>query len=204
MATLDSTIALIDLADLKEFLKISGTGEDSLLNALINECSQAVVDFLGRPIISATYTEFYDGPSGGELMLDKYPIISVTTLNDDTDRAFGSADDIDISADVLIDKEGGTLRLWNNESAFTQGQANVKVVYSAGYALADVPASIQLAVKRWCAAHYMKHIDRRHDIASETVGDSTTTFIVEKMPQDVAALLRPFKKRGYATEFISA
>lgn len=201
MATLDTAIALVSLDEAKEFCKITASTDDALLNGLINKVSALANQYTGRHLLQKTHTLYFNGTGTPEIIVPEFPIISVTSLNDDLDRSFGSSTAIDVSADVLVDKEGGILTLWNTERAFQVGRGNVKLVMSAGYALASVPYNLALAVDRGVQSFYDKATKRRGDVVSETVGDRTTTFVVSDLPVDVKALLNPYKQRVGCTEY---
>ncbi len=192
MPTLDTAIALVALQDVKDFLTISGSTEDSKLTYLINEVSRWIASFCGRNFVSTTYTEYYDGTGTDELMLKNYPIISVTSLHDDPARVFGSNVAKSVAADVLVYKNTGTLKLWNKEGAFQVGVANVKVVYVAGYA--PIPAEIQMACKRLIAVLYLRQTNRNFDIQSQTVQQQTTSYLISDMPPNVKAILNGYRK----------
>lgn len=194
MATVDSTLALVTLADVKEYLTIASgtTSEDSILGFLINEVSRLINSYTGRYLLQKTWTEYHDGNGSQGLILAQYPIVSVTSVVDDINRAFtGSA--ISTSLYYLM-KDSGIIMPMPTFYGFVHGQANVKVVYIAGYALASVPQNLQLAVKRWVAAQYFRYVNKRHEIQSETVGDKTTTFLNQDIPKDVALLLNEFRR----------
>lgn len=199
--TVDTNVALVSLADLKEYVKVSGLTQDSILSAILNAVSQAINTYLGRVIISATKTEYYDGDGTDELMLARFPITSVTSLHDDPLRVFGDDTAIDVSADVMIEGDIGALRLWNNEGAFLRGRGNVKVVYVSGYTLANVPADLRLACLRWCATVNQRYTHKRHDIQTQTTRDLTTTFLNRDMPEDVRQLLDPHKAPATSSRY---
>ena len=206
MATVDATFALVTLADLKVFLKITGGAADSKLSFLINEISKAVNTFVGHFLLSKTYTEYYNGDGSRELMVKNFPIISITSLhNADSLRTFDGSTVIDVSADVLINKPSAILELWNDEAAFLRGRANIKLVYTAGYAVANIPNDIQLAVKKWAAQQYLRLDKRRHDIQSESIAQRTVTYLDRPMPDEVKFLLQPYRRYGgYAEQFAFA
>lgn len=202
---IDTALALVSLADVKTYLGISGSSEDGLIGDLINAASAAANAFTGRFLLSKTYTEFYNGNGEAELILKNLPIISVTSLyNANNERVFDATTEIDVSEDVLLLKEEGVLRLWNNESAFIAGVANVKVVYVAGYALASVPQDIQYAIKLWVGKAYQKFDKKVHLLQSQSVGDQTFTFDKREMSAEVEGLLAPYKSFLSAPDFSHA
>lgn len=204
MGSVDTAVALVTLADTKEYLKISSTSEDSILGFFVNEISKICNSYTGRHLLQKSYTEYYNGNGTPFLILNHYPIISVTSLHDDVNRVFDGSSAIDIGVDVLVKKDIGELELWNSESVFEKDRANVKVVYSAGFVSSAVPYDLQLAVKRWIAIQYYKFTNKRHEVRSETVGDTTTTFIDQQIPDDVKNMLQQHKRVGDAADFAFA
>lgn len=73
---------LTTLANVKEFLDISGSGDDALLENLIDRATGEIQAYLGRPITSTTATtERVTVPPGSHIcQVRHYPIISITTI----------------------------------------------------------------------------------------------------------------------------
>lgn len=190
---LDTLLALVSSADVATYLKISGSGENTILAFLINEVSQMCNAYAGRYLLSKQHIEYYDGDGEGVLLLRNYPIISVDSLyNADATRTFDSTSLISVSANVIVRAQEGSIELWNNESIFLSGRANVKVTYTAGWTLATVPYDLQLAVKKWVAQQYKQYQNQRHDVQAETIGDATKTYLTKEMPIDVERILKQY------------
>jgi uncharacterized phiE125 gp8 family phage protein len=197
--------ALISLADFKTFSNISGSDHDTILEMLINQASAWIRRHIGRNLIQTTYTEYYNGHGERDLKLRNRPIVSVSNLYDDSARAFGSSSEIAVATNVLISKEAGIITLWNTAGVFSRGRANIKVIYSAGYALASIPADVQMAVCRTVDKHYRAgYTNRALDVSSETEGERTTTHAGPDLSKDVKALLLPFRKVDWAPQFSHA
>lgn len=195
--SIDTNIALTSLSDAKAFLGITGSSEDTIVGDLVNMASDVVNKYCNRKFLAADYTEYYNGDGTFELILKNYPVNSVDSLYDDVLRAFDSTSEIDVSADVLVDGSTGILRLWNNESAFEPGQANVKVTYNAGYALASMPYSVKQAVHLIMQDWYKNAYQfKRTGIASETnASGESKTFQDNALPEKVTKMLDPYIKR---------
>ena len=122
------------------------------------------------------------------------PIISVTSLHiADGQRTFNSNFEVDVSADVIIRKGPGALELWNNESIFISGVANIKVVYSGGYSSSGVPYDLQFAVKKWSGKIYQDFSKLRHAVTSETIGENTITYETSEIPDEVKGILNKYE-----------
>lgn len=191
---LDTVNALVSPDDVKAFLKIASESEDPIIETFINKASIWANDFTQRLLLSRTLTEYYDGEGETELLLRQYPVTALTNLYDDPLRAFGAGTAIDIANNVVLDGEKGIVRLWNQAVAFNDGIFNVKVVYTAGYALASVPESIKEAVLLYIGNLYRRQYqDQRFGVSSETIGDRTTNYANDEFPAKAKALLNPYR-----------
>ena len=189
--------ALISLADVKTYLTRAGVAfgsdNDTILEMLINSVSTWVRSFVGRNLIQTTHTEYYNGGGGTDLILKNRPIISVTTVHVDALRAWGTSSLI-ASGDIMINKPSGILTCWNNTGWWERGEANIKVVYSAGYAIADIPSDIQLAICRTVDKHWRDgYSQRRLDVSSESIGDKTSSYAGPQFSKDVEAILTRYR-----------
>ncbi|MBX4215809.1 phage gp6-like head-tail connector protein [Candidatus Parcubacteria bacterium] len=200
---LDAGVALITLNELKEYLKVSTgtTGEEQILQALLNSACTWVTNYLGRNLLKQTYVEYYDGDGSVQLVLRNTPVVSITSIYVDYLRAW-AADKLVNSTDYFIRKESGIVEAFYLFGNWLPGRANIKVTYVAGYlpdidkteAQGGMPHSVRLAIKRICDHHYRTgYTNRKLDVSSETRGDLTTTFKDGDMQKDVLAMLQPYR-----------
>jgi uncharacterized phiE125 gp8 family phage protein len=191
---IDAAIALITLADAKAFLKVTASTDDTIIADLVNEVSSWVANFIGRPLILATYIEYYDGQGTPELILRRFPVVSITNLNRDDARLWASATDIDVTNNALVDLASGIIRLWHNETAFYRGHGNIRVTYTAGWTLAQVPYAIQLAVRKLVSFMYHEsYVNQRVGVASESQDARVITYLNEPILKDVEHMLKPYQ-----------
>lgn len=144
-------MALTSLANVKEFLRITDTNDDTFLTNLISRVEKEVKEYCQRDFEAADYMEYYDGDGTDTLLVDNYPINSVSELYDDPDREFGTDTLID-SSDYIIYSEEGKIVL--DGSTFSKGNKNIKIVYNAGYT--TIPADLEQAVIKLVAAEYLE------------------------------------------------
>ena len=126
--------ALCSLYDVKAFLNIpqSTTEKDTLLEFCVNGASGHIRRYCKHSLRRKTFTEDYDGVEGQtELVLRQFPVVSVTSLYDDTDRAYTSDTLID-PEDYGINYDAGMIVL--DGETFCTGVRNSRAVYVAGYA----------------------------------------------------------------------
>lgn len=173
MATLASNV-WITLADTKEYLGISSgdTDNDDRIINLINRATQVVETYLGRTVLQATYTnEVYDGTGSYDLLLNNYPVSSVTSLaKRDTPYTDSWNDTVD-SNDFYVDSVNGTI---TKVTAFSEPPAQYRVTYVAGYALADVPNDLSLAVLD--IVSYLWNAKGSQGKSSERLGEYSVTW----------------------------
>lgn len=186
--SLDTANALVTVDEAKTYLKISAVTEDSVIENLVNRASTWANDYTGRLLKSRVNTEYYDGDGTGTLQLKQYPVTTLTSLYDDPARAFGAGTAINVTNDVILNGDTGTITLFNAAVAFNVGTMNVKAVYTAGYV--TVPESLKEAVLLYIGSAYRReYVDQRFGITSETVGDRTTTYATADVPPKARILL---------------
>ena len=188
--------AWISLADARTYLKIpsSDTDDDSLLETLINYSYKALEKYIGHQIISATYTEFYDGDGTRLLVARKWPIISVTSVHVDIERDFESVDLVD-SGNYVTDTDNGIIEIFQEEATgptvFERGIKNVKVIYVAGFAA--IPNDVKLAGLRHVA--YLYRQENTEGTTSQSLGGKSESYDQKPIPDNIQFLLRPYKDR---------
>jgi len=143
-------MALTSLTKVKEFLRITDNNDDTLLTNLISRVEKEVKEYCQRDFEATDYTEYYDGDGTDTLLVDNYPINSVSELYDDPDRDFGADTLIDPSDYVIYSEEGKVVL---DGSVFSKGKKNIKIVYNAGYT--TIPADLEQAVIKLVAAEYL-------------------------------------------------
>jgi len=206
---LDTTNALTDLATAKPYLRIAAddTTYDTVLEILIDGLSHEFNKYTRRDLVARDRTDYYDGPNGGGdlLLLHNYPINSITTLNVDTGRDFDSGDDID-SADYAYSKDAGWIEL---SGGFPDGVLkSIKVVFNAGWSLADMPKDILRAfydeLKRYWTRWFHNDEGKRsvnREAVNEDFEDPNSVLLTARgtffdLSTQAMAVLERYKRRG--------
>jgi len=152
-----STVAgaggLTTLANVRTSLGLSATqtGDDTLITNLISRISDMIEKKCGRVFSIATYTEYHDGDNTDSVQLDQYPINSVTSIHDDTDRSYG-VDSLISSDDYVYYSEEGKIQL--DGLTFSKGLKNIKVIYNAGFDV--IPYDLEQACIKYIMAEYLE------------------------------------------------
>jgi len=194
--------ALVSLIELKDYLRIAQESHslDTRLENVVAEASAAIERRTRRKIAyrGTVYTEFHTvrEPSRFHILTLNWPIITVTSLSEDTARVYGATTALVEGTDFAVDKTNGriTRASAGSETFFTSGFEVLKLVYSAGYAPGLEQASIPPEWKNAClrtAARIWREEDRKtQGIASysDQLGN-VTRYRDAMIPDDVAAFL---------------
>lgn len=191
---------LTQLATVKEYLGITDTASDTLINNLIDRASEFMETFCGRKFGEASYTEYHDGDGiASKLFLRQWPIISsLTSLHDDTNRTYGSASLVNTD-DYVATNETGIIAL--DGLRFHVGVANVKAVYSAGYKLpggtgsgSPLPLDLEQACIELVALRWNDRGKERLGKTSQAMGDGGTESYVQDLPWQIRLILERYRK----------
>lgn len=149
-------MSLVLLSEYKEILGITGGTEDEFVELAQYEIEAKVKNYLNRDLELDDYVELYDGTGDEYLVLNQFPINSVTKIeeysgldsnNDETWEELEQGVDyerivIPVTKDyILIDG-----------SLFSFGNQNIRITYNAGYS--DIPYEIQQACKKLMLLYY--------------------------------------------------
>lgn len=181
---------IVSLSDFKKFLKITDTNEDvALYMALVRSQAEAE-KYCDRSFESSSYTEYYCTENGGTILqVDQFPIISVTSIHDDTDREWTS-DDLISSDDYQLDSDAGRIILDGDFFTPSPHIKNVKIVYLAGYTEANMPQSIKLAIMKLAASDYQEAATHMNAVTQTQEGASKP----DELRDEAYELLDLFKR----------
>jgi uncharacterized phiE125 gp8 family phage protein len=133
------------LSNVKTALLISGSGDDTLLNQLMDGADAYIASITGRDFVGGTYTELF-AAGQSMLFLANYPVTSVTSVKVDVSRQFGSDTVLDASAYVLhadrglIESLNGPF-LTPRSGVRDDWPAAVQVVYATATSTVPTPVS---------------------------------------------------------------
>lgn len=193
-----SSSDLTTLAVLKEEFSVKNSANDSKFRRWITEVSATVETYLDRSLSLATVQESFTWATRHStkygLILNQFPIVSVTSLTLDSTVLDPASYSIDANKGILYRLDvAGFRRFW--------GALNISVVYVAGFAaVEDVPADISRACLIMLRHRYALG-NRDPTIKSEAVaGVLTSTYWVggigenAAVPPEAAALLDPYRE----------
>jgi hypothetical protein len=132
--------ALITMTYAQTMLDFEPSTQTAKYEEYINIATSMVESYTGRKLKVDDYTEDYDGNCTDTILLNQYPVNSVTSVHVDPDRTFGT----DTEVTDFVSYENGKLVF--PDQLIESNPQSVRVVYNAGYAEADMPDDIKLAM----------------------------------------------------------
>ncbi len=194
---------LAQVTTIKAELGITDTSQDVLLGLLIDQVSEVIVDYCGRPFAKEVYKETVAGYGSNRLLLSRTPIVSVTSVVADSEVI------VDYSIEnpetgILYRKTGWRWTPpigWNITGYPMPDQEELlfAVTYTAGYVLpGDTGRTLPLAVERACGelvkAWFLGR-DRDPALTAERIGDLQVSYDpAQAWPPIVKQLLAPYRR----------
>lgn len=208
--------ALLTVTELKTLHRWAGDGYDSTLESAINAASRMISTFTGRDHLVTTnvdLTEYHTipwtawstiGTFRSSLNLGEWPVISVTSVHEDTARIYGAASLLVLDTDYNLNKPTGQLvRVQSGAGAgrWTPGYRAVRVLYKAGYAQLDglpsgavaIPDDIKEAAAQMALVLFKQHDQQRVGVSSITdAASGSIQRFMGPMPPSVREMLQPY------------
>jgi len=180
--------------------------KDMLLERNINSVSGMVSKYCNRKFIADTYTEYYKGSGRQKLVLNQYPINTITSvavnsaaLTAGTD--YVTADQTYLDQGIIFKNNGWT---WYGYLTGLVGELtapidNIEVVYSAGYTLEPeaprtLPWDIEQVVIDMVADVYGMQQDGTVGLKQLVQGKLSYTFNNESLIRQYSSVLDSYRK----------
>lgn len=147
----------VTLGEVKAYVKLDGTAEDSYLESMIKSVRLAIEGILGRSLITQTLVLQMDTWPSDVLELPRPPLISVVEVRtldeDDTETTYASTNYYVIVGEPsqIIIRQGKVVP--TNTVRYKGG---FEVEYTAGYGTlaSDVPEAVRQSILQWIASIY--------------------------------------------------
>lgn len=215
-----SALDLTTLQNVKDYLGVTGTGDDNVIQGLITALGTAWLWWTGlgnqnrintqSPFNSqVTYSEVYDGNGSPRMYLRNRPIISVVSLSIDgvvmqASTGYpnpGYVIDGNAKSIVLINGGGPSSATFSFNYLpgpscggwwFKKGLQNVSVQYTAGYS--TTPFDVELAAKQIVATTYQRK--KRRDQTSQAMaqGAGTIAFRDWSIPPEAREVINAYRR----------
>jgi len=157
-------MSLLTLDEVKQFLHIDHTDDDTLLTDMILQVEAEIASYTELVLEATDYDEYVDG-TGENYIILRRPLNSVTTITVD-DAAYDLTD-------AKISTEAGIL-YFPSGVEIPEGKRNVRAVYNAGYS--TPPADLKKAALLIITANYLVSQTEIQTSEGETVSDRVRTL----------------------------
>ncbi len=198
-----SSLGVCTTDDVKTRLGLSGSKYDVMITAIVVGLTGRFDAFCGRTLLqtAADVTDYYTGGCP-YLQLNRYPVISITSVKEAWDRDFDNADALTANDDYWQMNGGKNGIIYRNLSRWPIRPDSIKVIYRGGYAAAGeepgsseiaLPAEIREAALQQASLIYK----RRDDIGLSAVGfegGSMNKFQAMKLLPDVEEVLKQYRR----------
>lgn len=182
---------IYDLTTVADVTSLTGAaaGDSDIIQTLITAASVWANSFTSRILKQQTFTEYYDGDGSELLFLKNYPIEEITSIHQDSDRAF-AADTLIDSDDYVVYKDNRSLV--GDGAYWESGIQTIKIVYVAGYD--TVPLDLVDAITKLVDYWYKAYDAHRFGVTS--TGTDTNKIVYEKgIPIQIKNMLIPYKMK---------
>ncbi len=191
-------LTILSLADAKTFLGVTVSTEDTTIEALLYSNEAGMESYCRRYLIDTTVTEYLDG-CGKVYIFLREPARAITSIYEDGTRAWAVSSLVASSDYQLVTLRNGTgKRVQYYDSAWSAGQANIRVIYSAGFA--SIPTDVVQAARIQIGRAYAewKRTEAGKDALAENdvAGWSQTWLAKEGLDPACKQLLGPYRNYG--------
>ena len=203
MALNANALTTLDALKLRIGIDSSDTSQDNELTNYINEISELVESFLNRKLKAQDYTdELYQGNDEQELLLDNYPINSITQIEY---RYYYPGSFYTIDADEYfihrkrysVVREYGWYRFGSATRYLTKVEFpfyNIRITYNAGYT--TIPSDIEGIVKDIIADFFERKQTGGQGLKQYRIGDISMTW-KDNLSDYQLSILRRYRKRQF-------
>lgn len=187
-------MAYCSVADIKSYLGIENSGDDSLIQTLRDAAESAIDAYVGHTFeVKTDTTRYYDvyGPHvhGRRLYFDR-PLASLTTLTDGS-GPFAATDYVMLPRNDApfygVELKLTTSRMWTYVNDWENA---ISVTGRWGYSV-TAPDDIRQATRRLASFYYRQKDASLQDVTAIEAGVVVQPIAI---PADVRALLAPYRK----------
>lgn len=180
------TAPLATVAELRDYLSISGTASDGRLQSSIDAASSWFESQCGQRIMAARHEDEFDGDNGRYYRPMNQPLLQVLAVEVDGETVSGS---------TAWNVEGwvatnGSVKFRGSTYRFNEGVQNCKVVYVAGHPVC--PPDAKQAVIMMAALWFREASRVGH--ASDSALGVSTVYMPNFVPQTVKDIISTYRR----------
>lgn len=187
-----NTYSLCTLDDVRNYYGIEGVDneEDAIIESIINNLSIAVENYIGRNILSRSYTDYYDGYNINKLYTNQYPITSISGVWIDSSWSWDN--DTIVDSDNYRISSDSRYIVFTDGTLYDSGEQSIKVIYTAGYT--TVPGDIKQVLIEEIVRVYKHRTDV--DVMAKTLEDGSITRYNKDWLPTTFLVLNKYKSLG--------
>lgn len=177
---------LCDITDIELYLlsNYSGNPSDVLsdnnrVEMTIESISAEIETICNRHFLVDDYEEIYDGTGGRTLLLNQYPINSISNITYGDGFDPDNKEVLTSNTDYIFDSVEGIVRF---SFSLSEGYQALTVNYNAGYT--EVPYDLKLICVKWVVSE-LYATDQNMNLKSEKLGDATNTYFTSSEKKEL-------------------
>jgi len=182
--------ALVTWANTKAVLGFAD-GDQLTVEDYINAASRTANRYARRKLAARDQTLYLDGTGTPELLLPDWPINTLTSVNSDTGREWGSATALTIATDYLSYADRGSLYRLN--AVWPEYRQCIKIVANLGYGSSAVPEDLQHAIYEVVAYMWKRYASKMIGL-KQVSGNGVTTDIELTIPVNAQRVFEDFQR----------
>lgn len=190
MAVIDAN-ALITLADLKNYLGVTGSDEDGMLTAIANRASAFVESFCDRKFVAREYYEWHDGTGQKELLLRNLPVVKTMLVAHGVQPAItvSSSDSTDLALLLSVNADTVSVDRIASNGSRTESSISLTTHDTASELVTQLNAlsGVNATLVKDCPSQWLHRLQGR---------DVATTSVDLTFPPDGESEYRVFPERG--------
>lgn len=190
--TVNPVTLLVTRQEAKDYLQITTTTYDTLIDSLIQKASGLIESQANRLFGENSYEEIYFGNDSESICLDHYPVIDVDYLSQDIDTENRITNDLIKPSDYFVRVEDGLLELIDDVFCKSTAYRTIYVKYSAGYE--TIPADIKLACLNLISKKYNDITDKRSGIQSKSSMNYQITYLQTDLSDSDNRIIDMYRK----------
>ena len=188
--------ALVTEVEANRYLKIGSEQGDAheMVVTLINMISDAIEDRTRKKYRQKDFTgtdaEIRDGNGRPQMWTYHKPVIGTPTVYFYDGENWDDVTVAPYSLTVLCKAETGEVYFDERHQGYPEGNNNIKIEYSTGYADVDsIPHRFKMACLKLMARYYAENQNDLHGLKSQAIEGQTNSFTFDEWPNDVNQLL---------------
>ena len=194
-------MALCTLEQVKNHFGFGDDAKDEEQIELLIAAAQSLFErYCGRMFDEATFTEYWNGDGTDLLFVKNYPIISITSIHDDTgDHTYGASTLLDPTGYAIINDNH--VQLYS--TLFNKSVNNVQIIYVAGYSdetgdHVPIPEELRQACIQQVGWIFKRGKGHQYGINTKTLDDGSIGFIeTSALLPSVRETLRLYRRVSY-------